>query len=305
MLRERNYWCRIQACNNYSNMARERKELRQGLSTLSIELKVTLGFKEESQQKEWLIHDEIASVGGYVDFELYEWLPTRARVRSDGTRYEVGVRNEDLEGLLALAKIINPQCQGLDHVKNFWKDHPKFSVKEEEGWMYIGTNMDPTPMDFEMEYDPAQDAYDLTLIATIGNMTYEQMKNHERYGDDMKEVEDPEGQKILFSRIPEGLEQMVADGYERLSPSDDRLRVISITRKKLDEAGYPEVEIDEDQVWKVDSDEEEKGWQIFTRIKYERDGRKIIRHAGIPFLNDNGEVDLNLFPREYIEFRYK
>ena len=65
------------------------------------------------------------------------------------------------------------------------------------------------------------------------------------------------------------------------------------------------VEIWDDQVWRTQLISGQKGWQFFTRIQYERDGRNIIRHGGIPVLTDEGEFRPNMFPREYVTFRYQ
>lgn len=484
------------------------REIEDGrsLSTLPVELKVHLGFKEDTQRKEWLIHDEIAGIGGA---DLYESLPARARVSSDGTRYEIGVREEDVDGLLALARIINPQAQGLDQVKSFWKNHPKFSIKEEAGWMYIGANIEPTPIDFETEFGPVQQAYDLAITAAIKNMTYGKMKAHDWHGDWMNYAENPNQRTLLFSTlehitrskqanheinpkniitannlrefplsihkvtihfapgklvwdgkqknldniyvyadngkpevnisntdsrynnatkqwehddikvklpIPKELDiktvddlkklksmQILNDEWEvvgemdievkvednafRIISSDGkfnlevrtpacedckiptwkfpwpqnscedfdekrekfsmhsvntslgiyrclvnnngvektfcfdcvgkledryvrehpfvlRQRAIEVVRRRLDEMGNADVEIWEDQVWRKDS-YGIKGWEFFTKIEYERDGRTIIRHTGIPTLSDEGVFTPNMLPRKYVEFRYR
>lgn len=482
----------------------EREDWRQ-LSTLPVELKVHLGFREHPEQQEWLIHDEMTEVGGV---ELYEWLPARARVNREGTRYEVGARKEDVEGLLALARIINPQAQGLDRVRDFWQDHPKFSVREEDDWMYIGTNMEPTPIAFETEFGPVQQAYDLALTAAIKNMTYEEMKAHDWHGSWMEYAENPTQRTLLFTTlfdeitrgqessseidperivtadnlrdfplatyktsihfapgtlirngipkelkdvyvmahngssevdiidtdarynretkewehddfrlklpIPEGLDVRTVDDLQKLGkgqimddknevlgeadvaitvednsfrivsadgaidlevrtpacddcktptwkfpwpdadPEDDfeasrkkfsmhsvntslgvyrcqvsqdgeqktycvdcvgkleekyaqdhpfvlRPRAIAVARRRLDEMDYNDVEIWEDQVWRTG----QPGWEFFTKLEYERDGRKITRYTGTPTLTDEGKFDPQMFPREYIEFQFR
>ncbi len=200
----------------------ERKDWR-NLSTLPVELKVTLGFTEDPQQKEWLIHDGIASVGG-VD-EIYESLPAIARVSRDGTRYEVGARREDVEGLLALARIIKLQAQDINWVKDFWRDHPKFSFKEEGGWIYVGTNMEPTPIGFETEYRPVMLAYDLAIEAAIGNLTYDEMKADKENGTWIDYVENPTQRTLLFSclsdEISRGKESNHEIDPERIITSDN------------------------------------------------------------------------------------
>lgn len=83
---------------------------------------------------------------------------------------------------------------------------------------------------------------------------------------------------------------------------------MEITRVKLDELGYPEVLIWDTQVWRAGfeyPEEKGKGWELYTKLEYERDGRKIVRYTGTSLLKDNGDFEPNLLPDEYINFRYK
>ena len=77
---------------------------RPSINPLIPELQSKLGF-EFDPSREWLQNDELTQVGG---IEHGEWLPARARVSKDGTRFEVGARIQDLEGLLALNRIVRP-----------------------------------------------------------------------------------------------------------------------------------------------------------------------------------------------------
>lgn len=505
----------------------ERFPDNRNLSTLPVELKVQLGFLDEPNSG-WLISDDLVNVGGV---EYYEWLPARARVFREGTRYEIGARKQDLDGLLALGRILNPEVQDLDIITNFWKGHKKFSVFEDEDWVFIGTDIEPLPIAFEEEFNPVSIAYDLALTAALKNMTYEQLAAHDWHGGFLRSAERSDGGRtLLFStlaeemglsnspdpetdidsekeitvdtlrefplatyktsihyapttvirdgvsknfkdslwliahngrdpkifngdervdmyihestfnhdtdrwehdgidlhlQILEGVEvktvedmakltkaevssrddlddqelrkraldvdvtveddvvkvvskdgslsvevrkptcdecsipmwkfswpkedefieersspgkkfrmhsvntslgiyrcqvrneeghentychdcvQKVEDRYAQDHPFVLRPRAIDVARARLDNLGYKDVEIWEDQVWRTEYMQGTKGWEFFTRIQYDRDGRKIIRHTGTPTLSDEGEFTPNMFSREYVTFRYQ
>lgn len=150
----------------------------------------------------------MVNVGGV---EYYEWLPARARVSKDGTRYEIGTRKHDLDGLLALGRILNPDVQDLDTITNFWKGHKKFSVFEDEDWVFIGTDIEPLPVAFEEEFNPVSIAYDLALTAALKNMTYEQLAAHDWHGSSLRSAETSNGGRtLLFSTLSEEMELMNA-----------------------------------------------------------------------------------------------
>lgn len=504
----------------------ERFPDNRNLSTLPVELKVHLGFIDEPNSG-WLISDDLVNVGGV---EHYEWLPARARVSREGTRYEIGARKQDLDGLLALGRILNSDVQNLDTITNFWKGHKKFSVFEDEDWVFIGTDIEPLPIAFEEAFNPVSIAYDLALTAALKNMTYEQLAAHDWHGGFLRSAESSNGGRtLLFSTLSEemgltdahhqeikvdeekviaadtlrefplatnktslsfasttvvrdgvakefdsiwliahnGKDPNIFDGDERVdmyihestfnhdtdkwehdgidlhlqipkgvevktvedmakltkaevSPKDDlgdlelrkrildvdvaveddvvkvvskdeslsvevrkptcdecsipmwkfpwpkedefmeerinpgkrfrmhsistslgiyrcqvrnedghentychdcvqkvedryaqdhpfvlRPRAIDVARARLDNLGYEDVEIWEDQVWRMESLGGGKGWEFFTKLEYNRDGRKIIRHTGISILTDGGEFKPNMFPREYVTFRYQ
>jgi len=477
---------------------------RKSQDTLSFALQEKLGF-EVDEAEEWLAHDKFVCVGG---ISHYEWLPAKARVSLDGSRYEIGTRKEDLEGLLALAKIIHPEAQNVDRVINFWDDHPRFSAKEEGEWIYIGANIEPTTDGFEREANSIYWAYDLALSAAIEDKIYEQMLEEKRYKSLIRQAENPpkgvrtvffdrgfiervkeasctyeetDSEKIvtvdtlrefplatyktsisfapgilvsngetreldgigvqayngnpevliydsdshydekkekwerwgfrLVLPIPGDLQlrtvedltslsfakleftdddfkvveekememritvgddlvrmmsedgnfvleikkpacdrckipvwqfpyssapyiassgesdfysvnsslgilrflvdddgkkktycgnciDAVVDDYVKKNPFVSKPRATEVARRRLDEASYEGVEIWEDQVWHWG-----KKWEFLTKIEYERDGRKIMRHCGIPTLTDDGHFELNMHPHEYVAFR--
>ncbi|HKC14666.1 MAG TPA: hypothetical protein VKC89_01735 [Patescibacteria group bacterium] len=464
------------------------REDRRILSTLPVELKVHLGFNEPPEG-EWLIHDDFISVG---NVELYEWFPARARVLKDGSRYEIGAAREDIEGLLSLAKLLSPQAGGIDKFLAFWGDHKKFSVKEEGELIFIGADIEPTPMGFEYAYDSVYSAYYLALTSAVKNMSYQELKKDAKYKFSIEQTEHPTQRALLFSTlaeemghgrepqqdepeivitantlrdfplethktmlafapgtlirdgktreltdidvigyngessirlwaslqdlranlpIAEGVEIKTVDDLKKLKKlkllndreevvnemdveitvDDDAFKIVSedksfelevrkpvcedckiptwkfppgpcwidgkhdprdtkfsmhstssslgiyrclvntekgqktycincvetleenyvkdhpfvskpratdVVRRKLDEMGNPDVEIWEDQIWRLG-----KGWEFYTKLEYERNGRKITRYAGKPTLSDGGKFEPNLFSREYIQFR--
>lgn len=96
------------------------------------------------------------------------------------------------------------------------------------------------------------------------------------------------------------------EGFIKEHPLAARSRAIEVTRQKLDELGYPDIQIWENQVWRAGFEYPGvNGWEIYTKLEYERDGRKIMRHTGIPLLKDDGTFEPNLLPDEYIKFRYQ
>lgn len=163
------------------------------LNSLVVSLEAELGFERYPSGK-WVIHDEFKAVGDYGGYEV---LPARSRVSIDGTRYEVGVKREDLEGLLALTKIVNKDAQGLRHVLSFWGESKVFSSTEEDGWVYIGRNIEPTTEGFEVADNAAGLAFNTAIDAAILNKTYGQM-NEEKGVNYITHAENPTGRSMLF-----------------------------------------------------------------------------------------------------------
>jgi hypothetical protein len=489
---------------------------------LPAELQRQLQF-EYTPSKEWLFSDEMTQVGGIEHGG--EWLPARTRISMDGSRFEVGARIQDVEGLLELNKLEKSTVQTVDTVINFWQNNPKFGTTVEDIWVYIGTDIEPTVEGMETEYSSVSFAYDVALESAISGKNYEELAQDERwYGSLLKQIQerDSSGRTILFNResreetvldftqiregatcelspfitadnlreyplatnrtslhglpgtmitadgktreinhawviaynvepgvkildsksdfdwekkewshertnvtlpIPDGVEiktvadlvmlnktkvslsddtseesmevdvnvvvednsfrivaqdpenpfsleirnsqctdcelpywkfrdptpeeaeedrnpykefgmhsisiggargnyechidtpdgnklycfdcvQKVEAGYLEENPTAKKSTAMEIAKGKLADAGYPDVQIWDTQVWRTEQDGQD-GWEIFTYIEYERDGKTIMRHTGIPKLKDNGEFELNMKPREYIDFRYK
>lgn len=101
------------------------------------------------------------------------------------------------------------------------------------------------------------------------------------------------------------LEQEFADVH----PFARRSKALAEGRKRLDDLGYPDVEIWEGQVFPrgvYTRRQKNQGWELFTRIKYSRDGRDIIRMIGVPVLSVDGELTMpEIMSREFVDFRYK
>lgn len=493
------------------------ERLKPPINQLAVELQRQLNFKFDSK-KEWLFDDEFNQVGG---IEYGESLPARTRVSKDGTRFEVGARVQDLEGLLELNRIIRPTVQTVDAVINFWKNNHKFATRVEDEWVYIGANIEPTIKGLETEYGAVNFAYDVALESAISGRSYEELARDEKWDGHLiiKQIQEPGHARTgLFDRtveeeawqqcepeseegvtcetippiaannlrefpldtnktsldgipgtmitwdgrskelerafiiahngrpeveifnvksdydsskkewshdrtavtlpIPEGVEiktvkdlvklhkaqvKLLTDqteesaeldvditvqensfriaaqesnnpfsleirtstctdcqvpywkfrtptseeaeedcnpykefglhfggggrgyyecyvdtperkklycfdcvkkleaAYLEKHPTARRSTAIEIAKGKLAEAGYPDVQIWDTQVWRMEPEQ----WELFTYIEYERDGKTIRRHAGIPTLADNGDFEPNMQPREYIDFRYK
>lgn len=498
---------------------------------LTSELQRQLGFNFDPSH-ECLAKDDFTKVGGIKEGE---WLPARARIPSDGSRFEIGARVQDLEGLLELNRLGSRRVQSVDTIINFWQNHPKFSASVEGEWVFIGANIEPTTRGLEKEYSSVTSAYGVALESAISGRTYAQLARDRRwYGRVINQIEQTyqSGHSVLFKdppkedgqeptegascpivpevtvttlrefpissiwyglsdspgkvrigdqerefvkrswivvqpgnprvlngsrtveisipetrtrfhrgnrpsdrltvylQIPDGMEvQTIEDlkhitnaefwaqtgkrggssstrsevsinvkddsfkiitsdqvidielkkpccpncetptwrfpnrtdliesrtlrkspkdwgdyahlygwdrGQEKLvfTPSvgrysgqnveicgdciipivqgyiDEhplalRTRAIGVARANLDQLGCSDVKIWEDQVWRATHHRGIQGWEIFTKLEYERDGMQIIRHTGIPILTDEGEFTPNMKPRKYIDFRYK
>lgn len=209
------------------------QEDRRNLSTLPVELKVKLGFIEDPTNG-WLYHDHFTNVGGA---ENYEFLPVRLRVSRYGTRYEVGAWKQDIEGLLELARILNPQVQDLDAIRSFWRGHKKFSVVEDADLLYIGVNLEPTPLAFEVEFGPTQTAYDLAITAAIKNMTYKELAAHKSHSGWLEYAIDPQQRSVLFNDLFADLAESAAKAAAKHEPEPvvtvDTLREFPLRMNKL------------------------------------------------------------------------
>lgn len=470
---------------------------------LTAELQAQFNFTHDDPTQRWLQSDTFdhASLGGV---EVYEWLPTRTRVLADGTRFEMGTRKVDIEGLLELAKIIHPRVKGVDDVINFWQGRPNIKVIEDKDWVYMGVDIEPTTEGFESKFSQPEFAFSAALTAAIEGKSYLQMRRNRWHGSFMKNVEELEpnsragifahprsdraevvsgsscelppiitaanlsefpletyktslhtpvtivegGRRVLrddyawviahngeeivafhLNRrnwqkkrpdskyiglglpIPEGVEVksfadlakltrgvvyhhtydsnpesvsrretdvkvevgkhrvrvVTADGNFRLeveepacdncqtpewkfrkpTPAEDewnphpeiylerkdnerycldckpkleqefadahpfarRSKALAEGRKRLDNLGFTDVELWEDQVFPIGAYTRRggfQGWELFTRIKYSRNGREIIRMTGIPVLSVDGELKIpEMMSREFVDFRYK
>ena len=110
-------------------------------------------------------------------------------------------------------------------------------------------------------------------------------------------IDTPEGQKLYcFDCV-----KKVEAAYLEEHPTARRATAIEIAKGKLTEAGYPDVQIWDTQIWRMRPGQ----WELFTYIDYERDGKSIRRHTGIPTLTDDGEFEPNMKPREYVDFIYQ
>jgi hypothetical protein len=118
-------------------------------------------------------------------------------------------------------------------------------------------------------------------------------------------VENPEGKQDIYCLdCVTKLENRYLDEH----PNAKRTTAMDITRANLDEMGYPEVQIWDTQVWRAGFEYPEakgKGWELYTKVEYDREGRRIMRHTGVSFLGDDEEFKPNLLPDEYIRFRYR
>ena len=174
----------------------ERK--KPSITILPLEFQRQLSF-DLDPSGEWLFNDEFVEAGGD---KFGEWLPARARVSKDGTRFEVGARRQDLEGLLELNRIIRPSVQTVETVVNFWENHPKFATRVEDGWIFIGAKIEPTLEGLETDFNPVLLAYEVALESAISGRSYKELTQDKGwYGDVIRHIEGPVNQRTgLFGR---------------------------------------------------------------------------------------------------------
>lgn len=188
---------------------------REVVPNLTTELKAQFNFTPDPTQH-WLQSDEFdyVMIGGV---EQYEWLPTRARVLADGTRFEIGARKVDLEGLLALAKIVKPTAKGIDRVIKFWGKHHKVGVSVEDDWVFMGVDVEPTTEGLSKEFSGIGFAYDLAITAAIEGKTRTGMLKERRTKSLIRQIEHPMG----YSRIFGASVKEITESSESLEPEED------------------------------------------------------------------------------------
>jgi hypothetical protein len=186
------------------------QEALQHSDELQQRLHSELGFTMQ-EGGEWLISDDFQDVGGV---EKGEVLPSRTRVSADGTRFELGCRIEDIQGLLALSKLNNPNAKGVEAIREFWPDTTHFVTTEEAGYIFIGSEIDPTPDGLEKGYYGFWLSYDIALEAAQRGLTYEEMLADKWRGDTMRLILQPrtDVRDIVFERSKD--DDNEADKYE-------------------------------------------------------------------------------------------
>ncbi|MDO8487274.1 MAG: hypothetical protein Q7S45_03200 [Candidatus Curtissbacteria bacterium] len=170
----------------------------QPLNTLTVELQAELGFEYDANH-EWLFSDHFASVGSG---DIYEFLPAKVRISADGTRYQIGARRVDIEGLLKLARLINPQSQGIDTVINFWNGRGEVKTTADDEFIYMEIGIEPTAEGLEKKYDVLGGAWYTALSAAVKNLTFEQMQKDRWFGVSIRNVlGDTEGNTMQSRRV--------------------------------------------------------------------------------------------------------
>lgn len=142
---------------------------------------------QSDETGEWLISDDFHNVGG---LEKGEVIPSRTRISADGTRFEQGCRVEDLQGLLALTRLKNPKTKGVEAIRDFWPESTRFVTTQEDGYIYIGSEIEPTADGVEKGYYGFWLSYDIALEAAQKGISYEEMLAADR-GNTMKQILEP------------------------------------------------------------------------------------------------------------------
>jgi hypothetical protein len=139
---------------------------------LTQRLQAELEFQPD-ETGEWLVNDEFTETNGVNG---REWLPTRVRLSSSGSRLEFGVRKEDVEKYLELSRIAGDNPSDLDHVRSFWPEGSRIGVSEEDGWLFMGADLEPTVDGFQKDYQGIHFGIELALTAGATGKSYDEMK---------------------------------------------------------------------------------------------------------------------------------
>lgn len=87
--------------------------------------------------------------------------------------------------------------------------------------------------------------------------------------------------------------------YQKEHPLTNKDNAVRAIREELDKQGYSNVNIDPEYMARSCD-----GWQADVAIAFEKDGVRVERCAGFPFVRDDGTIELNMRPKEFLEFEY-
>jgi len=158
---------------------------KENIANLTTELQAQFKFAPDPTG-EWLQSDKFKAVDmwGYIHGEQ---LPTVARLSKDGTRFEIGRHKADLEGLLALTRLVSRrQVKGVDNVISFWDKHPGFKATEDQDTMFLGFDIEPTTKALEARVGLLREAYEIAINSTLTGRSYEQMLKDSWFGRSLK-----------------------------------------------------------------------------------------------------------------------
>lgn len=189
-------------------------EFQHDPADLTQRLQAELEFQPD-EASEWLINDEFTRTDGVNG---YEWLPTRVRISGNGTRLEFGVRKEDVEKYLELSRIAGDNAQDLDHFQNFWPEDSRIGVTEDEEWLFMGADIEPTVMGLQKDYQGIHFGIELALTAAADGKSYDEMKASEWCSSMLRDAENPRSDGSYVRLFPEQeVEADDEDGHEHRS----------------------------------------------------------------------------------------
>lgn len=258
----------------------------------------------QDQNGDWFYSDSFLDVGGEEAGELLE---ARSRISVNGKRFELGVHIDDVEGLVKLASVINPEAKEATDVASFWNGKSKYNGFFEDDRLYIGRNITPTIIGFEKEAETVASAWNVALIAASDGTNYEQtMKKVTR--DLSQEIRKGSGKRsrITINNEDDDVKFMPRFFYD-LDNNDfgyclskkNKLRAFRFASKVLGDAGYEGIGVLDGESYYFGN-----GWNVLTGFDYQRNGRVVIRYTGEVILLDQGIVKTHMRPQKFIDFRY-
>lgn len=249
---------------------------RQNPDELTQRLQNELEFKLD-EAGEWLNSDDFHNVGGV---EKSEVLPSRTRVSVDGARFELGCRIEDLQGLLALTRLNNPAAKDMEAVRDFWPKSTRFVTTEEDGYIYIGSEIEPTPEGLEKGYYGLWLSYEIALEAAQRGLSYEEMFADERRGNTMRQILETrtDGRSGIFDIDEIDGHEVVDDEEWDIGISADNLREFPLVTNETswNVPGNLVVEgqeLEDDRIWLIGHNGGEKVDLHFSQSNYDQEKR--------------------------------
>lgn len=209
-------------------------------------------------------------------------LPSRTRISADGTRFELGCRIEDLKGLLALTKLKDPSAKDVGAVRDFWPETSRFVTTEEDGYVYIGSEIEPTTDGLEKGYYGFWLSYDIALEAAQRGLSYEEMLADDWRGSTIKQILEPctDGRSGIFDRGEDDDHKLDEDEEWDSGISADNLRDFPLATHETSwnvpgTLVVDNQELKDDGIWLIGHNGGNKVDLYFNQSNYDQEKREV------------------------------